>query len=90
MNRAVRSKAEERFEALKKKDKQFLTDKMKAEKKISDRIETQRAARLARDAAEAEAAEAEAAVKEAEKAAKSAKKAKKPAAKKKSAAAASF
>jgi hypothetical protein len=61
MQRSTRSQAEERFNALKKKEKQFVDEKEKARKRVSERIDAQRAARVARDEAEAEAkAEAQA------------------------------
>ena len=57
MQRSTRSQAEERFNALKKKEKQFVDEKEKARKRVSDRIDAQRTARIARDEAEALAKE---------------------------------
>ncbi len=57
MRKSVKSRAEEQFAAIQKKDKQALTEKKKAQQEIAERVARLRALRLAKEAADKEAAE---------------------------------
>ncbi len=56
MLKSARSRAEEQFAATQKKAKQALTKKDKARQEIAERMANQRALRLAKEAADKEAA----------------------------------
>jgi len=57
MRKSVRSRAEEKFAATQKKGKQVLKEKEKAQQEITERMARQRGLRLAKEAADKEAAE---------------------------------
>ena len=57
MRKSVKSRAEEKFAATQRKDKQALLEREAAEQKIVDRMAKQRALRLANEAALKKAAE---------------------------------
>ena len=57
MAKSVRSRADEQFAATQKKAKQFVKDKDKAWQELTDRVAKQKALRLAKEAADQEAAE---------------------------------
>ena len=61
MQKSMRSRAEAQFAATQKKAKQALSEKEKARQAIADRMAKQRALRLAKEAADKQAAEAPAA-----------------------------
>ena len=61
MQKSMRSRAEEQFAATQKKAKQALSEKEKARQAIADRMAKQRALRLAKEAADKQAAETAAA-----------------------------
>ena len=61
MQRSMRSRAEAQFAATQKKAKQALSEKEKARQAIADRMAKQRALRLAKEAADKQAAETPAA-----------------------------
>ncbi len=73
MSKSAKSRAEEQFTATQKKDKQVLKDKEKARYDRAENVSKLKALRMAKEAADKEAA----AVVEAEKAAKAAAKKKK-------------
>ena len=56
MLKRVKSKAEEQFAAIQKKDKQALMDKEIAQQKRDDKIQRLKALRLAKEAADRKAA----------------------------------
>ena len=58
MLKTVKSRAEEQFTATQKKDKQALNEKQKARQKKEDHVANLRELRLAKEAADKEAAEA--------------------------------
>ena len=70
MLKTVKSKAEELFTATQKKDKLALKEKEKAEQERADHVANLRALRLAKEAADKEAAQDASAEKEAAKAKK--------------------
>jgi hypothetical protein len=57
MTKSARSKAEERFTASMKKDKQAMLEREKERQELADRTAKLRALRLAKEAADKEAAE---------------------------------
>jgi len=57
MRKSPRSRAEEQFAATQKKAKQALSEKEKTRQAITDRMAKQRALRLAKEAADKQAAE---------------------------------
>jgi hypothetical protein len=57
MYKSVKSKAEEQFAATQKKNKQALTEKEKARRERAEHVVSLRALRLAKEAADKEAAE---------------------------------
>ena len=57
MLKSARSRAEERFAATQKKDKQALNEKEKARREIAEHMASLRALRLAKEAADKKAAE---------------------------------
>ncbi len=57
MLKSVKSRAEEQFAATQKKDKQALTEKEKARQERAEHVAKLRALRLAKEAADKEAAE---------------------------------
>ena len=57
MLKSVRSKAEEQFAATQKKAKKALHEKEKARQELTERMAKQRSLRLAKEAADKEAAE---------------------------------
>ncbi len=57
MLKSVRSKAEEQFDATQKKAKTALNEKEKARQELTERMAKQRSLRLAKEAADREAAE---------------------------------
>ncbi len=61
MLKSVKSKAEEKFAAIQKKDKQALKGKKKAQQERADHVASLRALRLAKEAADKNAANAKAA-----------------------------
>jgi len=63
MLKSVKSKAEEKFAAIQKKDKQALKGKKKAQQERADHVASLRALRLAKEAADKKAAEKAAAKK---------------------------
>ena len=56
MSKSVKSKAEEQFAAIQKKDKQPLKEKNKAQQKRAEHVASLRDLRLAKEAADKEAA----------------------------------
>ncbi len=56
MSKLIRSKAEEKYAALQKKDAQALTEREKARQKDAEHVAKLRALRLAKEAADREAA----------------------------------
>ena len=56
MNQSVRSRAEEQFAATQKKNKPALTEKEKARQERAEHVASLRALRLAKEAADKEAA----------------------------------
>ncbi len=67
MVKSVKSRAEEQFAAIQKKDKQALKEKEKARQERAEHVASLRALRLAKEAADKEAAVKEAAEKAAAK-----------------------
>ncbi len=67
MLKSVKSKAEEKFAAIQKKDKQALKEKEKVRQERAGQVASLRALRLTKEAADKEAAEQEAAEKAAAK-----------------------
>ena len=63
MRRSVKSRAEEQFASTQKKDKQALKDKEKARQEVAEHVAMLRGLRLAKEAADKEAAEAAATAK---------------------------
>ena len=63
MLKSVKSKAEEKFAAIQKKDKQALKGKKKAQQERADHVASLRALRLAKEAADKNAANEKAAAK---------------------------
>ena len=63
MRRSVKSRAEEQFAATQKKDKQALKEKEKARLEVAEHVAKLRGLRLAKEAADKEAAAAAATVK---------------------------
>ncbi len=61
MVESVKSRAEEKFAAIQKKDKPALKEKEKERRKIADHVLSLRSLRLAKEAADKEAADKEAA-----------------------------
>ncbi|MEJ2122690.1 MAG: hypothetical protein P8Z76_18720 [Alphaproteobacteria bacterium] len=57
MQKTLRSRAEEKFAATQKKAKQALSEKEKARQAMTERMAKQRALRLAKEAADKQAAE---------------------------------
>ena len=57
MQKSVKSKAEEKFAAIQKKDEQALSDREKARRKDAEHVAKLRALRLAKQAADKEAAD---------------------------------
>lgn len=57
MQKSIKSKAEEKFAAIQKKDAQALTEREKARKKDAEHVAKLRALRLAKQAVDKEAAE---------------------------------
>ncbi|MDP6788865.1 MAG: hypothetical protein QGI13_17295 [Rhodospirillales bacterium] len=60
MQKTVKSRAEEQFTATQKKDEKILKDKEKARRERAESVARLRGLRLAKEAADKEAAEAEA------------------------------
>ena len=56
MSKSVKSKAEEQFAAIQKKDKPALKEKNKAQQERAEHVSSLRALRLAKEAADKEAA----------------------------------
>lgn len=67
MGKSAKSRAEIKFAATQKRDKQFLKEKEKAQQELVERVAKLRALRLAKEAADKEAAEQAAAEKAAAK-----------------------